>query len=70
LTRTSAVGSLTAVTAMTLSLIIADKPVAYQGLALAVAVLIWARHTSNVKGLVAEAKERKRQAKAAAADQV
>jgi glycerol-3-phosphate acyltransferase PlsY len=67
LTRTSAVGSLTAVTAMTLCLIIADKPIAYQGLALAVAVLIWLRHTSNIKGMVAEAKERKRIAKARAA---
>ncbi len=60
LTRTSAVGSLTAVTSIALCLWIADKPPAYQALGLVAAVLIWVRHTSNIRGLVAEAKERKR----------
>lgn len=59
LTRTSAVGSLTAVTAMTLTVVIADRPVPYQVLAAAAAVVIWARHTSNIRGLVADAKARK-----------
>ena len=62
LTRTSAIGSLTAVTAMTACMFIADKPRPYQLLSLAVAVVIWVRHTSNVKGLVEEAKARKRAA--------
>ncbi len=60
LTRTSAIGSLTAVSGMTICLFIADKPVPHQWLSLAVAVVIWGRHTSNVRGLIAEAKARKR----------
>lgn len=60
LTRTSAIGSLTAVSAMTISLFIADAPRAYQLLSLGIAVVIWVRHTSNVRGLIAEAKARKR----------
>jgi acyl phosphate:glycerol-3-phosphate acyltransferase len=59
LTRTSAIGSLTAVTAMTITLVIADAPLPYQWLSLAIAAVIWVRHTSNVRGLVAEAKARK-----------
>lgn len=60
LTRTSAVGSLTAVTSICMCMLIADKPPAYVAAALASAALIWMRHTSNIKGLVAEAKARKR----------
>jgi acyl phosphate:glycerol-3-phosphate acyltransferase len=60
LTRTSAIGSLTAVTAMTITLFLCDAPRAYQWLSLGVAAVIWVRHTSNVRGLVAEAKARKR----------
>jgi acyl phosphate:glycerol-3-phosphate acyltransferase len=59
LTRISAVGSLTAVTAMALTVVIADKPVAYQVLAIAVGLVIWMRHTSNIKQLTADAKARK-----------
>lgn len=59
LTRTSAVGSLTAVTAICLCMLIADKPDAYVAAALASSALIWARHTSNIKGLIADAKARK-----------
>lgn len=62
LTRTSAIGSLTAVTAGTLTMIVADRPVAYQVLCAAVAVLIWVRHRSNIVGMIAEAKARKRAA--------
>lgn len=62
LTRTSAIGSLTAVSAMTITLFIADAPPPYQLLSLGIAVVIWVRHTSNVRGLVAEAKARKRAA--------
>ena len=60
LTRTSAIGSLTAVTAIAACMLIADKPLPYQTLAVASALLIWARHASNIRGLVAEAKARKR----------
>lgn len=60
LTRVSAFGSLTAVTAITLSLVIGGRPVPYQLLALATAVVIWLRHISNVRGMLAEARERKR----------
>lgn len=60
LTRVSAFGSLTAVTAITLSLVIGGRPVPYQLLALATAVVIWLRHVSNVRGMLAEARERKR----------
>jgi glycerol-3-phosphate acyltransferase PlsY len=60
LTRTSAIGSLTAVTAMTVTLFLGDYPRPYQWLSLGIAAVIWVRHTSNVRGLVAEAKARKR----------
>jgi len=59
LTRTSAVGSLTAVTAATLATIVADKPMAYQALCIAVSLLIWIRHRSNIAGMIAEGKARK-----------
>ncbi len=59
LTRTSAVGSLTAVTSICLCMMIADKPVAYVTAAVASATLIWIRHISNIKGLIADAKARK-----------
>jgi glycerol-3-phosphate acyltransferase PlsY len=60
LSRTSAFGSLTAVTAITLSLWIADRPLPMQLLALGTAVIIWVRHVSNIRGMLAEARERKR----------
>ncbi len=62
LSRISAFGSLTAVTSITLCLWIADRPWQYQVLALATAVIIWARHVSNIRGMLAEAKARKKQA--------
>ncbi len=68
LTRTSAIGSLTAVSAMTITLFLMnDAPRSYQWLSLGVAVVIWVRHTSNVRGLVTEAKARKRAASMASA---
>ncbi len=60
LTRTSAIGSLTAVSAMSITLVIAEAPLPYQWLSLAITAVIWVRHTSNIRGLVAEAKARKR----------
>ena len=62
LTRTSAVGSLTAVTSATLATIVAQKPVAYQVLCVSVSLLIWIRHRSNIVGMIAEGKARKRSA--------
>jgi glycerol-3-phosphate acyltransferase PlsY len=59
LSRVSAFGSLTAVTAMTLCLWIADRPLPYQMLSLATAVVIWIRHISNIKGMLADARARK-----------
>ncbi|MEX1368108.1 MAG: glycerol-3-phosphate acyltransferase [Nannocystaceae bacterium] len=63
LTRTSAIGSLTAVTSMCVAVVIADRPWPMQVLTFAIAAVIWVRHTSNVRGLVAEAKARKLAAK-------
>lgn len=60
LSRVSAFGSLTAVTSITLSLWIADRPGPHQVLALATALIIWIRHTSNIRGMLAQARERKR----------
>lgn len=60
LSRISAFGSLTAVTSITLSVWIADRPWQYQALALATAVIIWIRHISNIRGMLADARARKR----------
>lgn len=65
LTRTSAVGSLTAVSSICLCMLIADKPSAYVAVSVASCALIWFRHISNIKGLMAEAKARKATQKAA-----
>ena len=62
LSRISAFGSLTAVTSITLCLWIADRPWQYQVLALVTAVIIWVRHVSNIRGMLAEARARKRAA--------
>ncbi len=69
LTRTSAIGSLTAVTAMTLTVVLADRPVPYQWLSAGIAVVIWIRHTSNIRGLIAAAKARKRATSASPASE-
>ncbi len=62
LTRTSAVGSLTAVTSICLCMMIADKPTAYVAASVASAALIWVRHISNIKTLISDAKAHKRAA--------
>jgi glycerol-3-phosphate acyltransferase PlsY len=51
LTRVSAIGSLTGVSALTLFVWAADRPFPHRALAVAVAVLIWARHRENLKKL-------------------
>lgn len=58
LTRKSAVGSLTAVTAMTLTVLLAERSNTERALVLALAVLIWARHHTNVRALWAEGTRR------------
>jgi glycerol-3-phosphate acyltransferase PlsY len=60
LTRTSAVGSLLAVTATSLHIIIVGEPAAYAWLASAIAGLIWWRHRSNLARIIADASARKR----------
>lgn len=62
LTRVSAIGSLTAVNALTLHLWISGAPSAYRLLALAMAVIIWIRHRGNLREIARIAAERKRQA--------
>lgn len=59
LTRTSAVGSLTAVSAIAMSLLLGDRPESQQALGVVVAAVIWWRHASNIRQLVSEAKARK-----------
>lgn len=59
LTRTSAVGSLTAVSAIVMSLLLGERPESQQALGVVVAAVIWWRHASNIKQLVSEAKARK-----------
>lgn len=60
LTRVSAIGSLTAVNALTLHLLIADTPTAYKWLAVAMAALIWIRHRGNLREIARAAAERKK----------
>ena len=62
LTRTSALGSLTAVTSLTLTVVLAGRAPPYQLLSLGVALVIWLRHASNIRGLIATARARKRAA--------
>jgi len=58
----SAIGSLTAVNALTLHLWISGAPAAYRLLALAMAVIIWIRHRGNLREIARIAAERKRNA--------
>lgn len=51
LTRVSAIGSLTAVSAAALHVLIADAAPAYKGLVVAIAALIWVRHRGNLREL-------------------
>ena len=58
LTRVSAVGSLTGVTALTVFVLLAERPLPLQALAVGMAVLIWVRHHSNLKKLIADGRNR------------
>jgi glycerol-3-phosphate acyltransferase PlsY len=60
LTRISAVGSLTGVSALTVFILLGERPVPNQALAVAMAAIIWWRHRSNLKKLIAEGKARAR----------
>lgn len=51
LTRVSAIGSLTAVSAAALHILITDAAPAYKGLVVAIAALIWVRHRGNLREL-------------------
>jgi len=62
MTRVSAIGSLTAVNALTLHLWLSGAPAPYCKLALAMALLIWVRHRGNLREIARVAAERKRQA--------
>jgi len=62
MTRVSAIGSLTAVNALTLYLWLSGAPAPYCELALAMAALIWVRHRGNLREIARMAAERKRQA--------
>lgn len=59
LTRTSAVGSLTAVSSIAMALMLGDRPASQQVLGVVVAAIIWWRHIENVKRVIADAKSRK-----------
>ncbi len=59
LTRVSAIGSLTAVNAATLHILITDAPTAYKWLVVAIAALIWVRHRGNLREIARMAAQRK-----------
>lgn len=61
MTRVSAIGSLTAVNAMTLHLWLSGAPAPYCKLALAMSALIWVRHRGNLREIARMNAERKRQ---------
>lgn len=61
MTRVSAIGSLTAINAMTLHLWLSGAPAPYCKLALAMSALIWFRHRGNLREIARMAAERKRQ---------
>jgi glycerol-3-phosphate acyltransferase PlsY len=61
LTRISAVGSLTGVSVLTLFVWLEEHPLPHRALALAVAAIIWWRHRSNLRTLIAQGRERARQ---------
>lgn len=63
LTRVSAIGSLTAVNAAALQVLISDAPPAYKKLVVAIAALIWVRHRANLRDIGRIAAQRKQQAR-------
>ena len=60
LTRVSALGSLTAVNAASLSIVFSPAPRPYKALAVGLSLLIWLRHRSNLRQLLSEASARRR----------
>lgn len=68
LTRISAVGSLTGVSALTLFVLLGERPIPNQALAVTMAAIIWWRHRSNLKKLIADGKTRARKERQDAAD--
>lgn len=70
LTRISAVGSLTGVSALTLFVLVGDAPDPDKALALAMAPLIWWRHRSNLRTLIADGKQRVHRSKAKASQEI
>jgi glycerol-3-phosphate acyltransferase PlsY len=60
LMRSSAVGSLLAVTSMTVVILVLDRPEAHQILVVVLALLIWIRHLGNIAKLVRKARDRKK----------
>lgn len=58
LMRSSAVGSLLAVTSMTIVVLVADRPESVRILVVVLALLIWIRHRSNLRKLVRRAREK------------
>ncbi len=59
LTRTSGIGSLTAVTATSFHIVLSSPHEPYRWLVLALAAVIWWRHRGNLQTIIAEAKARK-----------
>jgi len=57
--RSSAAGSLLAVTSMTVVILVVDRPAPLQILVVVLALLIWIRHRSNIAKLVRKARDRK-----------
>ncbi|MEZ4448124.1 MAG: glycerol-3-phosphate acyltransferase [Nannocystaceae bacterium] len=60
LTRVSALGSLTAVNAATLHILVSDAPAPYKLLALGLSALIFWRHRSNIREAMARARAHRR----------
>lgn len=60
LTRTSAIGSLTSVSMMSLFALQSDNPIATQLTVVAMSLIIWIRHKSNLRELMSAHREKKR----------
>jgi glycerol-3-phosphate acyltransferase PlsY len=60
LMRSSAVGSLLAVTSMTVVCLVADRPAAHQILVVVLALLIWIRHRGNLAKLIRRTRDKEK----------
>jgi glycerol-3-phosphate acyltransferase PlsY len=60
LVRSSAAGSLLAVTSMTVVILVLERPAAHQILVVVLALLIWIRHRSNIAKLFRRARDDKK----------